>query len=75
MTKAQNAATREQAENFHVLPKRDAAKEQGRKPSNSEVGTGNIIDRDADAGSLTGAGNSEVNQPLRDSERDRSQVS
>ena len=75
MAKAQNKATQEQAENFHVLPKSDAQKEQGRKPITTEAGTGHI-ERDPEDGSVTGADPStEVSQPTRNSTFDRSQVS
>ena len=75
MAKAQNKATQQQAENFHVLPKRETQKEQGRKPQLAEVGTGHI-ERDPEHGSITGAGTStEVTQPTRESTFDRSQVS
>lgn len=74
MAKAQSKPSKEQAENFHVLPKAESQKEQGRKPQLSEVGTGHIA-RDPEDGSITGAGNTEVTQPTRDSTFDRSQVS
>jgi hypothetical protein len=66
--------SRKEAENFHVLPKRDAAKEQGRKQESADLGNANIQERDVDAGSLTGDA-SQVNQPQRDTGTDRSQVS
>lgn len=75
MAKAQSKPSKEQAENFHVLPKADQQKEEGRKPTLAETGTGHI-ERDPEAGSVTGAGTStEATQPTRESTFDRSQVS
>lgn len=65
-----NAASKQQAENFHVLPKREAAKEAARTPvtdTHAHIAT----ERDARAGSDTGG---QTNQPERVM-RDRSQVS
>lgn len=69
---AQSKPSKEEAENFHVLPKDKTANEQSKKPESTEP-TGHVIDRDADAGSLIGLNNT------GDAERlptdDRSQVS
>jgi len=77
-TKSQSKPSREEAENFHVLPKRDGKKEQTETATQpKQPGSPTIIDRDVDAGIYTGQGDSasQVNQPLRDAGRDRSQVS
>lgn len=69
---AQSKPSREEAENFHVLPKDKAAKDQTKKPADTEA-TGHIIERDADAGSLLGISN--TGDAPRLPTDDRSQVS
>lgn len=71
--KGQSKPSKEQAANFHVLPK-DGKKDKNRV-GDDNVGNARIEDRDADAGSLLGQQSNEVNQPLRDQQNDRSQVS
>lgn len=76
MANAQSKPSREQAENFHVLPKRDAqAQKEQPKPTLVQAEPGDNT-RDPEAGSITGAGTSaDVNQPENNSRFDRSQVS
>lgn len=69
---AQSKPSKEEAGNFHVLPKDKAANEQGRKPATTEP-TGHVIERDADAGSLIGISN--TGDAPRLPNDDRSQVS
>lgn len=69
---AQSKPSKEEAENFHVLPKDKTVTEQSKKPENTEP-TGHVIDRDADAGSLLGTSN--TGDPQRLPTDDRSQVS
>lgn len=69
---AQSKPSREEAENFHVLPKDKTANDKSRKPADSEP-TGHIIERDADAGSLLSITN--TGDAPRLPTDDRSQVS
>ncbi len=72
--KKQNEASQKEASNFHVLPKKDTAKEQGKQPATeNDAAQSDVISRDADAGVV--GSDSQVNQPTRDTGYDRSQVS
>ena len=77
MSQAPKTSSPSQAANFHAQPASAAAREEAKKPANANVGAARVLDRDAEAGSVTGEGssNTEVNQPLRQPARDRSQVS
>ncbi len=75
MAKTQRKPSDEQAENFHVLPKRDAQPDHGAKPALVQ-NTVAYTERDPEAGSITGAGTSAELTPSADDPRfDRSQVS
>lgn len=68
-----NPAAEKEATNFHVVPK-ERAKEQAKTPEkDSDAAQSDLITRDPEAGAL--GADSNVNQPLRDSGYDRSQVS
>lgn len=69
---AESKPSREEAENFHVMPKDKAAKEQAQKPADGEP-TGHVIERDAEAGGVIGISN--TGDAQRQPTDDRSQVS
>lgn len=69
--KKQNPAAEKESENFHVAPKQSADKAQ----PTSDAATSDVVSRDADAGAIVTDASGQINQPLRDTNTDRSQVS
>lgn len=61
MSRPASKPSKQEAENFHVLPKRDLAKEQARAPKTQDFAR-TVADRDAEAGSVVDAGDDQLNQ-------------
>lgn len=73
-TDKQSPESKKEATNFHVMPKGERAREQAKQPAEpSPAAQSDVVSRDPEAGAV--GTNPGVNQPTRDTDDDRSQVS